>query len=135
MSQNRHPLEAEMMQVLGRSTKASQTEDWTDVVDCATMMEKLMHQSEALSKENTTLRQEIEMHKQMQQEFAKKTQVRRIADQHAVAHLPARSHADGHAGSGRHDVYARHPALGAERALLRDGARNDRRQGVHSEQR
>ena len=37
-------LEAEMMQVLGRSTKASQTEDWTDVVDCATMMEKLMHQ-------------------------------------------------------------------------------------------
>merc|ERR1719409_2590641 len=36
-------LEAEMMQVLGRSTRASQTEDWTDVVDCATMMEKLMH--------------------------------------------------------------------------------------------
>ena len=62
-------------------------------------------------------------------------EVRRIADQHAVAHLPARPHADGHAGSGRHDVYVRHPALGAERALLRDGARNDRRQGVHSEQR
>ena len=37
-------LEAEMMQVLGRSTKASQTEDWTDVVDCATQMEKLMYQ-------------------------------------------------------------------------------------------
>ena len=33
----------EMMQVLGRSTKASQTEDWTDVVDCATQMEKLMY--------------------------------------------------------------------------------------------
>jgi hypothetical protein len=32
-------LEAEMMQVLGRSTKASQTEDWTEVVDCATQME------------------------------------------------------------------------------------------------
>ena len=62
-------------------------------------------------------------------------EVRRIADQHAVAHLPARPHADGHAGSGRHDVYVRHSALGAERALLRDGARNDRRQGVHSEQR
>ena len=43
-------LEAEMMQVLGRSTKASQTEDWTDVVDCATQMEKLMHQVRNKSK-------------------------------------------------------------------------------------
>ena len=30
-----------MMQVLGRSTKASQTEDWTHVVDCATLMERV----------------------------------------------------------------------------------------------
>ena len=43
-------LEAEMMQVLGRSTKASQTEDWADVVDCATQMEKLMHQVRNKSK-------------------------------------------------------------------------------------
>ncbi|KOO27624.1 kinesin heavy chain [Chrysochromulina tobinii] len=43
-------LEAEMMQVLGRSTKASQTEDWTEVVDCATQMEQLMHQVRNKSK-------------------------------------------------------------------------------------
>lgn len=34
-----------------------------------------MHQNEALTSHNRKLKQEIEMHKQMQQEFAKKTQV------------------------------------------------------------
>ena len=35
-------VEAEMVAVLGRSSRASQTEGWAEVVDCATRMEELM---------------------------------------------------------------------------------------------
>ena len=35
-------VEAEMVAVLGRSSRAAQTEDWAEVVDCATRMEELM---------------------------------------------------------------------------------------------
>ena len=35
-------VESEMIELLGRSTRAAQTEDWAEVVDCATAMEALM---------------------------------------------------------------------------------------------
>ena len=43
-------VESEMMQVLGRSTMAAQTEDWGTVVDCATNMEELMQSCHNKSK-------------------------------------------------------------------------------------
>ncbi|KAL1529784.1 hypothetical protein AB1Y20_000718 [Prymnesium parvum] len=43
-------VESEMMQVLGRSTSAAQTENWAVVVDCATQMEGLMQSCHNKSK-------------------------------------------------------------------------------------